>query len=332
MNSPEVSKLSETESSDLDSETVDLEKNSKVPPFSDFYRFVLDTGAEGEVHIRKAAERAGDYFNLSSEARNQLVPSKTETTVYNRTSWAVSYLVQAGLLERPKRGFFAISELGRKILNDKPERIDIKFLRRFEGFRDFENRKRNITTIIESEEDLSITEDTTPEERIEEAYDEIFADLKTDLLNRILNENYTLFEKLVLQLLIAMGYGDFRKDASEHTGGGRDGGVDGIINQDKLGMEKICIQAKLYTEDPVGEPKLRDFAGSIKFRMAQKGVFITTSTFTQAAKDYAEKIPEQLILIDKERLLDLMVEYNVGVEVDRNIELKKIDEDFFERL
>lgn len=328
MNPSELNKISEAESSDANGGDSRSTKNSAVPPFSDFFKFALDIAAKEEVHLRNAEKKANSYFNLSEEAKSELLPSGYNTRVYNRVSWAVHYLVHAGLLKRPRRGHFVITEEGEKVLNDPQGKIDIKYLERFKGFSEFRERKGK--EIIEFEENYAIYDNTTPEERIEEAHLEIYADLKTRLLKQILDKDFVFFENLVIDLLLAMGYGGSRQDAAEHLGKSGDGGVDGIISQDKLGLEKICIQAKRYEKDSVGEPDVSRFIGSQQFVESNKGVLITTSTFTPGAKERAKKIPS-LILIDREKLLDLMVEYNIGVEVDKVIELKKIDEDFFDR-
>lgn len=327
MNPSELNKISEAESSDANGGDSRSTKNSAVPPFSDFFGFVLNIAAESEVHIREAEKEAYSYFNLSEEAKKELLPSGSNSRVYSRISWAVHYLVHAGLLERPRRGHFVITKEGEKVLNYPPKKIDIKYLERFKGFSEFRERKGKV--IIEFEESFAI-ENTTPEERIEEAYLEISADLKTRLLNQILDKDFVFFEKLVLRLLLAMGYGGFREEAAKHLGKPGDGGVDGVISQDKLGFERIYVQAKRITGKKVGEPEISRFIGSRRFKEFQKGIFFTTSSFTKPALNRAKDLPG-LILIDGEKLLKLMIEHNVGVEIDNTIELKKIDEDFFDR-
>ena len=298
-----------------------------IPDFQSLMLPVLKLGATGEVRGRDAVQIIADQFNLSEQERAETVPSGTRTYILDRILWAVTYLVKAGLLQRPQRGCFTITEKGKEVLASKPESIDINFLKQFPEFEKFKTRKKPEGSIQARE----VTEESqTPRERIDSAYEEIFADLKSEVLQRILDASPQFFEKLLLNVLVAMGYGGSLKEAGKHVGKSGDEGIDGVINEDKLGLDIIYIQAKRYApENTVSRPDIQKFAGSLMGKGANKGVFVTTSSFSKKALEYAERITQRLILIDGEQLASLMIEHNVGVRLNHAVELKTIDEDFF---
>ena len=296
---------------------------------------VLKSGATGEIWVRDAARSMAEQFNLSEEERTRMIPSGTETCIKNRTYWAVVRLVKAGLLKRPRRGYFTITEEGKKVLATNPESIDHSFLRQYPEFEKFQfpaAKKPEVTPQTGEIIEEAQTPAETPAERIDAAYEEFYADLKSEVFQSILEVSPAGFEQMLIRLLISMGYGSSLENAGKHVGGSGDGGIDGVINQDKLGLDIVCIQAKRYApENTVGRPDVQAFVGSLTGKGANKGVFVTTSSFSRQAQIYAESVPQRLILIDGDRLADLMIEHNVGVLRPPNnpYELKSIDEGFF---
>ncbi len=249
-------------------------------------------------------------------------------TIRNRVHWAITYLIKAGLLTRPKRGYFTITERGKKVLAENPDKISNKFLEQFPEFLAFKNKKK-----ADDESSGTSTDDAssaTPEERIDAAYSEITTEIKSEILAKVLDGSPEFFEKLIVNLLVAMGYGGSSFEAGQHLGGSGDEGIDGVINEDTLGLDLIYIQAKRYAPgNTIGRPEIQKFAGSLIGKGANKGVFVTTSAFSHQADEYAETVPQRIILIDGERLATLMLEHNVGVRILQSIDLKRIDEDFF---
>ena len=289
---------------------------------------MLKYGNEGITSFRDAVLKASDDFQLSDEERKVTMPSGPEPLIRNRTGWAITYLVKANLLHRPKRAYFAITDKGKDVLANNPTAINRKYLEQFPEFVQFQKKKR-ISKSSETAEsqDFSVI---TPEERIGVAYDEITSEIESELFTRILESSPEFFERVIVNLLVAMGYGGSYEQAGKHLGKSGDGGVDGVINEDKLGLDLIYIQAKRYApKNLVGRPEIQKFAGSLLGFGANKGVFVTTSSFSKQALEYARGVPQRIILIDGEKLTSLMLENNVGVRVNRTIELKKIDEDFF---
>ena len=298
-----------------------------IPDFQTLMLPALKLGATGEIQIKDAIEFLSDEFQLTPEEREHLLPSGTMTTMRNRVTWAISYLVQAKLLHRPKRGYFTVTERGKEVLANPPAKIDIKFLEQYPEFLEFRTKKKSPSTLSEM---APADESSTPEERIDTAYTEINVALKDELLAKVLEASPTFFEKLIVDLLLAMGYGGASSEAGRHIGKSGDGGIDGVIDEDKLGLDIIYLQAKRYApENTVGRPEIQKFAGSLIGKGANKGVFVTTSSFSGHAREYARNVPQRIILIDGEKLMSLMLEHNVGVRVNREIELKRIDEDFF---
>jgi len=310
-----------------------------IPDYQTLMLPTLKVAADGEEHrFSDVIAKLAEEFRLTPEEQQQLLPSGKQTTFSNRVGWAKSYLVQAGLLEGTKRAHFRITERGRKSLFDDPPRIDNEYLLQFPEFIQFRERTRasgangsrgdesgNLSTEFGS----SITSET-PDELLRSTARQIEAALKKELLGRVLSAPPSFFESLIVSLLLAMGYGGSREEAGRIIGRSGDGGIDGVIDEDALGLERVYVQAKRYApENAVSEPEIRGFSGSLGAAKANKGVFVTTSYFTQPALAFAEKHPFKIVLIDGERLAALMIRYNVGVRIDETLYLKKVDEDFF---
>jgi restriction system protein len=305
-----------------------------IPDYQTLMLPVLRVAARGEISIRDCIEALANEFQLSEEERAELLPSGKQTTFSNRVHWAKTYLVHAGLLEMTRRAHFKANERGRSVLAENPARIDNAYLERFEEFRAFRTksagRRRD-----QGGGDIATgrvpTQQATPEEQIEAAYEEISDELRGELLDRIVDASPAFFEQVIVDLMVAMGYGGSGSEAARRVGRSGDGGIDGLINEDILGLDNIYLQAKRYKPgNGIGVEKVREFAGSLVERGANKGVFVTTSHFAGGAKDYAERIPQKLILIDGDMLTKLMIRNGVGVRTTRTIELKKLDLDYFE--
>ena len=300
-----------------------------VPDFQTLMLPTLRIAAEGETKAANAVARLADEFNLSEKDRTEILASGRQTRIANRVHWAVTYLVKAGLVERPKRGHFLATDKGRAVLKNPPDKVDIKFLSGFEAFEDFRTGHHEDAS---ASQDTVVTENAgTPEERIEAAFDDLNSALRAELLERIQSMDPSQFEKLIVDLMLGMGYGG--GGSGEHVGQTADGGIDGIINEDILGLDIIYLQAKRYaTGNVIGVEKIREFAGVLDERGATKGVFVTTSHYAGPAKTYAERSPKRLILIDGAELTRLLIKYGVAVRVYRTIELKKMDTDYFDDL
>jgi restriction system protein len=290
-------------------------------------------GDEHEHRIGDVVDQLAREFGLTEEERRQVLPSGMQLTFANRVGWAKTYLVQAGLLEATKRAHFKITSRGKKVLTEGRSRIDNEYLSQFPEFVQFRERGRvsngaEPTNRIDSLTTPLPTE--TPDELLRSTAKQIETALRKELLGRILAAPPAFFEGLIVALLLAMGYGGSREEAGKTVGRSGDGGIDGVIDQDALGLDRVYVQAKRYgIENPVSEPEIRAFSGSLGAAKANKGVFVTTSYFTQPAQSFAERHPFKIVLIDGERLAGLMIRHNVGVRIDETLYLKKIDEDFF---
>jgi restriction system protein len=292
---------------------------------------VLKLAADGEEHkFSQSVEELADEFNLSTEERNELLPSGSQAVFNNRVGWARSYLKQAGLLASPKRGFFTITPKGIELLATSPERISISVLEQFPEFIEFKNRKKEKNETESQSEDAVVQDSTqTPEDALASAYKQLRATLEAEVISTVKDASPSFFERLVVDLLVKMGYGGSRQDAGKALGKSGDGGIDGIINEDRLGLDVIYIQAKRW-EGSVGRPEIQKFAGALQGQRARKGVFITTSFFTKEAIEYASLIESKIILINGDLLSRLMVEHNIGVSTVGQYEVKKIDSDYFD--
>lgn len=303
-----------------------------VPTYEDLMLPVLDAIRDGQpCPARVLRERVAAAIGLSDEDRALRI--KSGARVFdNRVHWAVTYMAQADLIERPRRGVVQISARGREVLNKNPSRIDNTLLSQFEEFLEFKQRARERGG--RDERDTPVREaaqgQSTPKETLSAAVAEANAAVATELLNRIREQDPAFLEDLVLRLLTAMGYGG-REGAAEHLGRSGDQGLDGVIRQDALGLDRVYVQAKRYAADrPVSRPDIQAFVGALHGAQADRGVFITTSRFTPDAIDYADRVPARLVLIDGARLSELMITHNIGVQDDEIFTLKKIDEDFFD--
>jgi restriction system protein len=265
------------------------------------------------------------FFKLTEQERKEVLPSGQQYVFDNRVGWAKTFLKKAGLLESTKRSFFKITDLGVDVLKKNPQEINVKFLEQFPQFIEFRNLRREKGEEQQKEEEL----EQTPLELLEYGYQKIKRELAQELLSLVKQSSPRFFEKLVVDLLIRMGYGGSLKDAGQAIGQSGDGGIDGIIKEDKLGLDIIYIQAKRW-DNVVGSREIRNFVGSLAGQHANKGVFITTSSFSKDALDYVKTIPHKVILIDGEMLTELMIENNVGVTKISSYDIKKIDSDYFE--
>ena len=283
-------------------------------------------GDQNEHSLREAIDHLATQFKLTEDELKQLLPSGQQAIFNNRVAWARTYLKQAGLLEPTRRGYFRITPRGIEVLNQKPEKINAKFLEQFKEFREFKQRKRKPQdNIKENNKDES---EKTPAEALESAYENLRNDLAKELLQQIKKCPPSLFEKIVVELLVKMGYGGSRKDAGQAIGRSGDEGIDGIIKEDKLGLDIIYIQAKRW-QNTVSRPEIQKFAGALQGQRARKGIFITTSNFSKEAIEYVTKIDTKIILIDGDMLAQYMIDNDVGVSSVAKYEVKKLDLDYF---
>ena len=289
-----------------------------IPDFQTLMLPLLESMQDEKVlKLSEIVEIMSDKYNLTEEERNEWLPSKLAKTMYNRVAWAKQYLKNAELIESPEKGSFKITSKGLEILKNKPERITIKYLKNL----DKENQSE-----IESElQETHIEENKTPEELIENAQSLYTESLKKELLAKLKSVDPIQFERIVLILMEKMNYGVGSMTPTSH-----DGGIDGIIDEDELGLEKIYLQAKRYSDNKVNEKEMQNFAGALGCSPVRKGVFITTSYFDERAKRKADSIQGKVIrLVDGEELTRLMIKHNIGVQTKTKIEIKKLDEDFF---
>ncbi|MXP25689.1 restriction endonuclease [Altererythrobacter indicus] len=302
-----------------------------IPNYQQLMLPLLKIAAVGETRVPIAAEKIADDLGLSEEEREELLPSGTQRLLHNRIHWAKFYMSKAGLIDSPRRGVFLASAEGRNLLDRQPSEINVDLLKAYPAYAEFEAKmKRPDESDAEESEDL-IADTSTPEEQIDSAHRVLNNTLRSDLLNRILDQTPAFFERIIVELLVAMGYGGTHENAARGLGKSGDGGVDGVIDEDRLGLDRIYVQAKRYAaENLIGRPEIQGFVGSLVGLGASKGVFVTTSTFSRHAKDYANALQQRIILIDGQRLTELMIEFGVGVRVSRIVQVKRLDEDFFE--
>ncbi|MDH1298831.1 restriction endonuclease [Achromobacter sp. GD03932] len=304
-----------------------------IPDFQTLMLPVLRSSAMGEVRISDVVQSLANQFQLTEEERSELLPSGKQTTFANRVHWAKSYLGKAGLVELTRRGHFHITNRGREILANPPSRIDIRFLEQFPEFVQFRETGTSTDGTANTARTVEAVQASgmTPDEIIRKAQTELDDELSLDLLNRVTAAPPDFFERLVVQLLLAMGYGGSTSEAGRALGKSGDGGVDGVIDQDSLGLDRIYVQAKRYADgNNIGPGAIRDFFGSLDRFKANKGLFVTTSGFSSSARDTAELLSKRIVLIDGRQLAKLMIRFNVGCRVEETIQLKKLDEEFFE--
>lgn len=307
-----------------------------VPDYQELMLPLLKAAALSETSVPEVEPLIGEQFFLTRQEREQILPSGRQRVLPNRLHWAKFYLTRAGLLSSPRRGRFVITDAGKDLLKRNPQSITNETLSEYPAFRAFLEAS-SAPRADNGDAELPVTvaparpTDATPEEQIETAHVALQSALRTELLQRILQNSPAFFEQVIVNLLVAMGYGGSHRNAAEQLGRSGDGGVDGVINQDRLGLDRVYIQAKRYAPDtsPIGRPAVQAFVGSLVGFSANKGVFATTSTFTREAIEFAKHLNQRVILLDGQRLTDLMVEHNVGVRTNRMLEFKKLDEDFF---
>lgn len=301
-----------------------------VPKFQNFMLPILKIFKDKNEHTtNECIEEVINIFNLNEEDTKLLVPSGKQTVVVNRVYWALTYLKKSMLLNTVKRGTYIITERGIELLESKPSRIDKKLLSRYEEYRKFSNQHKEDKKVSVSNNDEN--EEITPEENIDFLYKKINEQLTDDILEIISEKDPYYFERLVIDVLTEMGYGDINDAKDFVTKKSGDEGIDGIINQDKLGLDKIYIQAKRW-KDSVGRPELQKFVGALSAKKSNKGIFITTSDFTSGAIEYVKALNQTIILIDGKKLANLMIEYNVGVQNKYVYKIKKLDNDYFEMI
>jgi restriction system protein len=305
-----------------------------IPDYQTLMLPVLKQSSKGEVRIGDVVETLATEFQLNDEELAELIPSGNQTTFSNRVHWAKTYLKQAGLIEPTRRAHFKITQRGSNVLDKSPSKIDSKFLRQFSEFQEFQSRSNSEGTTsfeITSANDSQIADDQTPDDLMRQTNETIHIALGNEILDRLRTSKPAFFERVVVQLLLAMGYGGTLAQAGKAIGKSGDNGVDGVIDQDTLGLDRVYVQAKRYAEDTtVGAGDIRDFFGSLDMHKATKGLFVTTSSFTKAAMETAEKLGKRIVLIDGRDLTKLMIRFNVGCRVEEVFEMKKIDEEFFE--
>jgi len=301
-----------------------------VPDYQEFMLPLLRVVADrGPIKSSDYYEAVANATSLTAEDREQLLPSGTQAAYKNRIGWAGTYLVKAGLLERPQRGFLKITALGQQLLRSNPSRIDNETLRKFESFREFESLSgTRQNQPVRTSESVEEREALPPDEQLLASYRQLRRSLADDLLTQIKSAPPAFFEQLVVDLLVRMGYGGSQDDAGRAIGKSGDGGIDGIIKEDRLGLDFVYIQAKRW-ENVVGRPQIQGFAGSLEGQRARKGVFITTSSFTDGARDYVQRIEERIVLIDGTELASLMLDYGLGVTDVATYKVQRIDPAYF---
>ncbi|MFT4204496.1 MAG: restriction endonuclease [Chitinophagaceae bacterium] len=303
-----------------------------IPDFQSFFYPILKFSSDKQEHsLDEVRDFLTQYFSLTDEDKAERVPSGTQTKFDNRIYWTKSYFSKARLIENTKRSHFKITERGLKFLQNFSSEISINDLKTINEFRSF-NEGIHSTSEIQIIENNKTIETKTPLEKLEESYQYIKRELGLELLEKIRSNTWQFFEDLVIDLMVKMGYGGSRNKAGESIKRTNDEGIDGIINEDKLGLDIIYLQAKMWkTETNIGRPEIQKFVGALHGKRAKKGVFITTSSFSKGAVDYVKSIDPKVILIDGETLTNLMIEYNVGTTPIETYQIKKIDLDYFEK-
>ena len=292
-------------------------------------RFAAQKGTE--ISKSEAVEALAKELCLTEDDLKEMLPSGIQATFVNRVSWASTYMKKAGLLEATRRGFYQITDRGKDLLKKQPKTINVKLLKQYPEFLEFQQLKgtRSGDKAPESKGPSDIST-ATPSEALEAAYENLRDELSDELLSRLKKISPAFFERIVVELLVKMGYGGSRADAGKAIGRSGDGGIDGIIKEDKLGLDVVYIQAKRWDNNPVGRPDVMQFAGALQAQRANKGIFITTSRFTDDARNYVSKIGSKIVLIDGEQLTSLMIEHDVGVSTVSLYPVKKVDSDYFE--
>ncbi|QSH91228.1 restriction endonuclease [Treponema medium] len=301
-----------------------------IPTYEECMLPLMKIADDGKEHLfREATDALINQFNLTEKEKQELLPSGSAFVINNRIGWARTYLTKAGLLLKTKRGYFRISEEGKKLLQKEPAYINTKMLKEYDAFNEFQTTKEPDNS-ENNKTEHNIEQSITPHELLESGYLSIKNELANELLSTIKNISPQKFEKLVIDLLVKMGYGGSIKEAATVVGKSGDEGIDGIIKEDKLGLDVIYIQAKKWDSVTIGRPEIQKFAGALLGKKAKKGIFITTSTFTNEAKKYVTDIDAKIILLDGKQLTELMIENNLGVSTQDVYTIKRIDSDYFE--
>lgn len=303
-----------------------------IPEFQTLMLPVLEfCGDQKEHGSRETIEYISDKLSLTPDERQQLLSNGRRTVIYDRVLWARTYMKMAELLESPKRGNYRITKRGLDVLTQKPLRIDIKFLMQFPEFVNFYRKNKPEKEMNGNSEENHLQPDEpvlTPEEQLENAYESIREKLADEILEQLKGVSPDFFERIVVEVIVSMGYGGSRKDAGQTVGRSGDGGIDGIINEDRLGLDIIYLQAKRW-QGTVGRPEIQKFAGALLGKQARKGIFITTSDFSAEAKDYVKNLDARIILIDGNQFARFMIDCNVGVSTVSTYEIKRLDSDYF---
>lgn len=282
---------------------------------------------QDNLTLRDAVEHISVEFKLSHNDRSALLPSGNQEIIVNRVGWARTYLKKAGLILIPARGLSSITERGKKVLSKKPKKVDVAFLMQFPEFQEFRNSK-SVKEAKESRQVMGTDAKGTPEELLEASYLELKSSLLYDILQKVKSCSPQFFEKLVVDTIVKMGYGGSRKEAGKAVGQTGDEGIDGIINEDRLGLDVIYLQAKRW-EGVIGRPEIQKFAGALQGKRARKGIFISTSDFTPEARDFVKNIDTKIILISGKQIAELMWEHDIGVAKSAIYDIKKLDLDFY---
>ena len=299
-----------------------------VPTFEAFLYPFLSFLKEGSVTTKEMTEKMIEHFHLSKDDCALTTRSGKVTQLADRIGWARQYFRRAKFIEIPNKGVYKITDRGKAFL-ESHSTLTISDLRQYPEFADFANRTSSASPLQNMNVDSTQTVDITPTEALEEAYINIYESLAEDLLSMVIQQTPAFFEKLVVDLLVAMGYGGAGKDSAIVTPYSRDDGIDGIIKEDKLGLDNIYVQAKRWTNQ-VTKPQIQQFSGALDEQKASKGVFITTSTFSKEARNFVAKSSKKIVLIDGQQLADYMIEFNVGVSIKKTYIIKRIDTDYFE--
>ncbi|MFN4254107.1 MAG: restriction endonuclease [Saprospiraceae bacterium] len=303
-----------------------------VPDYQTLMLPLLKFAADGKEHTQAEAISAlAKEFKLTAEELAETVPSGQQTTFENRVNWSKTYLKKAGLLEYPRRAFFKITGAGQEALRQNPPKINVAFLKQYAGFLDFVEAAK--PDVVKSNRPETTEETSTPEEVLEKGYRSIRKAVASDLLEKVIamSTSPAKFEKLVVDLLVSMGYGGNIKEAGKHLGKSGDGGIDGVIQEDQLGLDMIYVQAKCWKpENTVNRPEIDKFIGALARRGAKKGVFITTSSFARGVRESESRSDIKVVLIDGRELVDLMIDHNVGVTVKDVYTIKRLDIGYFE--
>lgn len=304
-----------------------------VPDYQSLMLPLLEFAAErqAEVSTDEAVETLATRLGLTDDELREMLPSGVQRTFVNRVGWAATYMKKAGLLEPTRRGFYRITQRGVELLQKTPASINVKLLKQYPEFLEFQKQKgtRSGERTISSGDAVEM-ETTTPSEALENAYRNLRDELADDLLARLKTSSPSFFERIVVDLIVKMGYGGSRADAGKAIGRSGDGGIDGIIKEDKLGLDVVYIQAKRWDNAPVGSPDVMQFAGALQAQRATKGIFITTSRFTQDARSYVSQIGSKIVLVDGDQLSQLMIDHDVGVSTVSLYPVKRIDADYFD--